>query len=98
VHALVTSFEKRSGHPVGLHEAFAYDAVLAIAQAANTAGITNKPGDLAQDREKIRSALDGITIKGITGTWQLDAKAGEVARPYMAATVRNGAWQVELLK
>jgi branched-chain amino acid transport system substrate-binding protein len=98
VHALVESFAKKSGHPVGLHEAFAYDAVLTLAQAIKAGGVTNNSSDLAADRAKLRSALDGITVTGISGTSSLDAKTGEVVRPYMEATVKNGQWQVELLK
>ncbi|MFI5011643.1 MAG: ABC transporter substrate-binding protein [Hyphomicrobiales bacterium] len=98
VRALVESFEKRSGHMAALHEAFAYDAVLTIAKAIETGGATNKAGDLEKDRAKIRDALDGIKILGISGSYAIDAKTGEVIRPFMEATIKNGQWSVELLK
>jgi branched-chain amino acid transport system substrate-binding protein len=98
VQAMIKSFEKRSGHEAALHEAFAYDAVLTLAKAIETGGVTNKPGDLAKDRAKIRDALDGITVQGMSGTYSIDVKTGEVIRPFMEATIKNGKWSVELLK
>lgn len=92
VRALVASFEKRSGTPIVLHEAYAYDAVLTIAAAAVKGGVTNKPDDLAKDRERVRNALDGIQIDGISGHHSLDAKTGEVDRPTMKATITDGKW------
>jgi len=98
VRALVEAFEKRSGHEAALHEAFAYDAVLTITKAMEIGGVTNKPSDLEKDRAKIREALDGINILGISGNYSIDAKTGEVVRPFMEATVKDGKWSVELLK
>jgi len=92
VRALVASFEKRSGTPIVLHEAYAYDAVLTIAAAAVKGGVTNKPDDLAKDRERVRNALDGIQIDGISGHHSLDAKTGEVDRPTMKSTITDGKW------
>jgi len=97
VRALITAFEKRSGHEAQLHEAFAYDGVLTVAKAIEKSGATNKPADLEQDRAKIRDALDGISITGMSGSYSIDAKTGEVVRPFMMATVKDGQWKVDLL-
>jgi branched-chain amino acid transport system substrate-binding protein len=92
VQALVASFEKRSGTAIVLHEAYGYDAVLTIAAAAAKGRVTNRPDDLAKDRERVRNALDGIQIDGISGHHSLDPKTGEVDRPTMKATITDGKW------
>ena len=72
--------------------------MLTLAKAIEKGGITNKPADLDKDRAKIRDALDGISITGISGKYSLDAKTGEVVRPFMKATIKDGKWNVDLMK
>jgi len=93
-HAYLMALEKRTGEPPVLHDAYAYDAVLAMAEAVAKGGVTNKPQDLAKDRERIRDALDGIKVVGGSGSWSLDAKTGEVERPMLKATIARGQWHL----
>jgi len=93
-HAYLTALEKRTGEPPVLHDAYAYDGVLAVAEAIQKGGVTNKPADLAKDRERIRDALDGIRVAGASGVWSLDAKTGEVERPMMKALISGGKWHL----
>jgi branched-chain amino acid transport system substrate-binding protein len=93
-HAYLTALQKRTGEPPVLHDAYAYDAVLAMAEAIQKGGVTNKPADLAKDRERIRDALDGIRVAGASGIWSLDAKTGEVERPMMEALISGGKWHL----
>ena len=93
-HAYLMALEKRTGEPPVLHDAYAYDAVLAMAEAVKNSGVTNKPEDLAQDRERIRNALDGIKVTGGSGHWSLDPGTGEVQRPMLKATIARGQWHL----
>jgi len=94
-HAYLMALEKRTGEPPVLHDAYAYDGVLAMAEAIKNSGVTNKPDDLAKDRERIRNALDGIKVAGASGSWSLDAKTGEVQRPMLEATIARGQWHLK---
>ena len=94
VHGYVTSLEKRTGEPPVLHDAYAYDGVLTMAEAVKKSGVTNQPADLAKDRERIRDALAGIKIVGASGAWSLDAQTGEVDRPMMKALISGGRWHL----
>jgi branched-chain amino acid transport system substrate-binding protein len=93
-HAYLMALQQRTGEPPVLHDAYAYDAVLAMAEAVKSGGVTNKPEDLVKDRERIRSALDGIKVVGASGTWSLDPKTGEVQRPMLKATIAGGQWHL----
>jgi branched-chain amino acid transport system substrate-binding protein len=92
--AYLAALQKRTGEPPVLHDAYAYDGLLAMAEAIQKGGVTNKPADLARDRERIRGALDGIKVAGGSGNWSLDAKTGEVERPMLKATISKGQWQL----
>ena len=94
VHSYVTSLEKRTGEPPVLHDAYAYDGVLTMAEAVKKSGVTNQPADLAKDRERIRDALAGIKIVGASGAWSLDPQTGEVDRPMMKALISGGKWHL----
>ena len=94
VHGYVTSLEKRTGEPPVLHDAYAYDGVLTMAEAVKKSGVTNQPADLAKDRERIRDALAGIKIVGASGAWSLDPQTGEVDRPMMKALISGGRWHL----
>jgi branched-chain amino acid transport system substrate-binding protein len=98
VQALVKSIEGRTGEKLVLHEAYSYDVVLAIRDAIAKSGVTGKPEDLEKDRERIRTGLDGIDLTGASGPHRLDPSAGEVFRPIMQATVKNGDWLVEVIQ
>lgn len=93
-HAYLAALQKRTGEPPVLHDAYAYDGVLAMAEAIQKGGVTNKPQDLDKDRGRIRDALDGIKVAGGSGNWSLDPKTGEVERPMLKATISRGQWQL----
>jgi branched-chain amino acid transport system substrate-binding protein len=90
--ALVTSLEKRTGETVVLHEAYAYDGLLTVVDAIKRGGVTNRPADLDKDRERIRDALNGIKITGVSGEYSLKGDTGEVDRPTMKALITGGKW------
>jgi branched-chain amino acid transport system substrate-binding protein len=94
VQSYVSSQEKRTGEMVVLHEAYAYDGVLTIAEAIKKGGVTNKPADLEKDRERIREALNGIHIVGMSGAYSLNPQTGEVERPMMKALISGGKWHL----
>jgi branched-chain amino acid transport system substrate-binding protein len=92
VHAMVVKQEKRTGQALVLHEAYAYDALLTLVDAIKKGGVTNRPADLDKDREKIRDALNGIQVTGMSGKYSLKADTGEVDRPMMKAMIKGGKW------
>ena len=94
VHSYVTALEKRTGETVVLHEAYAYDGVLTIAEAIQKGGVTNNPNDLEKDRQRIRDALDGIHVVGASGEYSLNPQTGEVDRPMMKAVISGGKWHL----
>lgn len=92
VRSYVTSYEKRTGETAVLHEAYAYDGLLTVVEAIKKGGVTNKPGDLDKDRDRIRGALNDIRIVGMSGAYALKGDTGEVDRPTMKALISGGKW------
>lgn len=92
VRAYVSSLEKRTGDTAVLHEAYAYDGLLTVVDAIKKGGVTNRPGDLEKDRERIRDAMNGIQIVGMSGAYALKGDTGEVDRPTMKALISGGKW------
>jgi branched-chain amino acid transport system substrate-binding protein len=98
VRLYVTSYEKRTGETAVLHEAYAYDGLLTVAEAIRKGGVTNKPGDLDKDRDRIRGALNDIRIVGMSGAYALKGDTGEVDRPTMKALITGGKWVLTPVK
>jgi branched-chain amino acid transport system substrate-binding protein len=71
------------------YAAYAYDALLTIAQAMRQGGYSG---------EGIRDALYRVTFNGVTGTTQFDA-FGDVAKPWAIFEIKNGDFEfVELVE
>ncbi|MSQ72366.1 MAG: hypothetical protein EXR27_13880 [Betaproteobacteria bacterium] len=98
VKAMVASYEKRTGQPSVLHEAYAYDGLLTIVDAVKKGGVTNRAADLDKDRERIRDSLNGIQVVGMSGKHMLNATTGEVDRPTMKAVIQGGKWVLTAVK
>lgn len=98
VRSYVSSYEKRTGETAVLHEAYAYDGLLTVAEAINKGKVTNKPGDLDKDRDRIRAALNDIRIVGMSGAYALKGDTGEVDRPTMKALITGGKWVLTPVK
>lgn len=98
VRSYVTSYEKRTGETAVLHEAYAYDGLLTVAEAITKGKVTNKPGDLDKDRDRIRAALNDIRITGMSGAYALKGDTGEVDRPTMKALIQGGKWVLTPVK
>ncbi len=98
VHAYVSSVEKRTGENAVLHEAYAYDGLITIVEAIKKGGVTNKPADLEKDRDRIREALNGIQVTGMSGIYSLKGDTGEVDRPMMKAVISGGKWILTPIK
>jgi branched-chain amino acid transport system substrate-binding protein len=98
VHAYVSSVEKRTGENAVLHEAYAYDGLITIVEAIKKGGVTNQPADLEKDRDRIRQALNGIQVTGMSGVYSLKGDTGEVDRPMMKAVISGGKWTLTPIK
>lgn len=98
VHAYVASVEKRTGENAVLHEAYAYDGLITVVEAIKKGGVTNKPADLEKDRDRIRQALNGIQVTGMSGVYSLKGDTGEVDRPMMKAVISGGKWTLTPIK
>ena len=98
VRGYVTAYEKRTGQTAVLHEAYAYDALLTLVDAIRKSGVTNRASDLEKDRERIRDALNGIQVVGMSGKHALKGDSGEVDRPTMKALISGGKWVLTEVK
>jgi branched-chain amino acid transport system substrate-binding protein len=71
-----------------------YDAIYFIKYAIEKMGVTNKPGDLAQDREKIMKGLSDLKdFRGIVGPVRFNA-AGDGDKPVFVAEIKGGRWVI----
>jgi branched-chain amino acid transport system substrate-binding protein len=71
-----------------------YDAIYFIKYAIEKMGVTNKPGDLVQDRERIMKGLSDLKdFRGIVGPVAFNA-AGDADKPVFVAEIKGGRWVV----
>lgn len=69
-----------------------YDSIYFIKYAIEKMGVTNKPEDLATDREKIMKGLTTIKdFKGLVGPVAFD-EDGDAIKQVFAAEVKDGKW------
>ena len=84
--------EKSGGKKPNYGGMRAYDNVYIMKMIIENFGVTNKPGDLASDREKIRKGwADLKNYDGITGHTTMDA-VGDGAGAATVLEVKNGAF------
>lgn len=71
-----------------------YDAIYFIKYAIEKMGVTNRPGDLAQDREKIMKGLSNLKdFRGIVGPVAFN-EAGDGDKPVFVAEIKGGRWVI----
>jgi branched-chain amino acid transport system substrate-binding protein len=69
-----------------------YDAIYFLKYAMEQMGVTNNPGDIAQDREKIMKGLSTIKdFKGLVGPVAFNAD-GDADKPIFVAEIKDGGW------
>jgi branched-chain amino acid transport system substrate-binding protein len=69
-----------------------YDAIYFIKTAIERMGVSNKPEELAMDREKIMQGLSTIKdFKGIVGPVAFNAD-GDADKPVFVAEIKDGRW------
>ncbi|MDR5760686.1 branched-chain amino acid ABC transporter substrate-binding protein [Caballeronia sp. LZ035] len=78
-------YKARFNQDVELYAPFAYDAVLAMIKAIETANST--------DRAKVVDALAKVDVKGVTGTIAFDPNGDLIKPPYTLFEVDKGQWK-----
>jgi branched-chain amino acid transport system substrate-binding protein len=69
-----------------------YDAIYFLKYAMEQMGVTNNPGEIAQDREKIMKGLSTIkNFKGLVGPVAFNAD-GDADKPIFVAEIKDGGW------
>jgi branched-chain amino acid transport system substrate-binding protein len=85
IAAFVSAYKAKYSTEPHLYSAYAYDALLMIAQAIRQGGYSG---------EGIKNALYRIKFDGVTGTTRFD-QFGEVDKPYGIYEVKNGAFVLQ---
>jgi branched-chain amino acid transport system substrate-binding protein len=89
----VADYRTRSTSVPGNTDALMYDSVNILKQCVETRGITNKPDDLAADRERIRACLADLkNFPGVVGPITFNADGDAVLKPTVLKAV-SGRWQ-----
>jgi branched-chain amino acid transport system substrate-binding protein len=94
VQRFVRDFYKRANnvYPT-IQDAHVYDNIYLLTHIIQTMGVTNKPGDLPKDREKIMIGLTNTkAFPGVEGNVGFD-KNGDGAVQVYVIEVRNGRWE-----
>jgi len=69
-----------------------YDAIYFLKYAMTQMGVTNRPGEIAQDREKIMKGLSTLKdFKGLVGPVAFNAD-GDADKPIFVAEIKDGGW------
>ena len=69
-----------------------YDSVYMLAHVMKTQGVTNKPADLAKDRELIMKGLSDLKgFKGLASDITFD-KNGDAIKKVYVVKAQNGQW------
>ncbi len=77
-----------------MYDVNVYDAIYFIKYAIEQTGVTNRPEDLAKDREKIMKGLTNIKhFRGIVGPVGFN-KDGDGHKPIYIAVIKDGEWVV----
>jgi branched-chain amino acid transport system substrate-binding protein len=93
VQRFVRDFYKRANnvYPT-IQDAHVYDNIYLLTHIIETMGVTNKPGDLPKDREKIMIGLTNTkAFPGVEGNVGFDKNGDGVVQVYVIE-VRNGRW------
>jgi branched-chain amino acid transport system substrate-binding protein len=94
IKAWVGEFNKRSQTPPNNGATLLYDSLHIMKGCVEKTGVTNRPGDLEKDREKIRDCWTGLKdYPGVTGTISMNADGDAVLEPFVLV-VRNGKFEL----
>ena len=93
VQRFVREFYKRAGNVYPcVQDAHCYDNIYLLAEIIKTMGVTNRPEDLAKDREKIMKGLTKTkAFPGVEGKVGFDKNGDGVVQVYVIE-VRDGKW------
>lgn len=93
VQRFVREFYKRAGNVYPcVQDAHCYDNIYLLAEIIKTMGVTNRPEDLAKDREKIMKGLtETKAFPGVEGKVGFDKNGDGVVQVYVIE-VRDGKW------
>jgi branched-chain amino acid transport system substrate-binding protein len=93
VHAWATEYQDRAKVAPGNTAALIYDTVFLVKSCIETSGVTNKPEDLAADRERIKDCLAQVKdLSGITGPMSFDADGDAQLKPTVLVA-KDGKWE-----
>ena len=85
---------KKSGKTPNNAATLIYDSLHITKQCIEKTGVTNKPDDLAKDRERIKDCWTGVKdYPGITGNTTINADGDAVLEPFVLV-VKGGKFQL----
>jgi branched-chain amino acid transport system substrate-binding protein len=93
VHAWTVEYEKRAKAVPGNTAALMYDTIMLTKSCIEKSGVTNKPDDLAADRERIKDCLSQVKdVPGIAGPMSFNANGDAQLLPTVLVA-KGGKWQ-----
>ncbi|WP_377298295.1 ABC transporter substrate-binding protein [Rhizobium sp. SGZ-381] len=89
----VAEAEKRGIHKLGAHhsDAQTYDTLYLMKQVMEKAGVTGDPSKLAEEREKINAAMQGVNFSGILGD-NICFAGHDAELPGYIIEIKDGKW------
>jgi branched-chain amino acid transport system substrate-binding protein len=93
VHAWATEYDNRAKVVPGNTAALMYDAVMLTKSCIEKSGVTNKPDDLAADRERIKDCYaQAKDVPGIAGPMSFNANGDAQLQPTVLVA-KGGKWE-----
>jgi len=93
VHAWATEYKSRAKVAAGNTAALMYDSMMLMKTCIERSGVTNKPEDLAADRERIKDCLSSVKDEpGIAGPVSFDADGDAKLLPTVLVA-KDGKWE-----
>jgi len=85
---------KKSGKTPNNAASLIYDSLFVTKQCIEKSGVTNRPDDLAKDRERVRDCWSSVKdYPGITGSVTINADGDAVLEPFVLI-VKNGKYEL----
>ncbi len=91
--AYLRETEARGLHRLGAHhsDAQAYDGVYLVKQLIEASGVTGDPDKLAEERDALVDAMQGVRFTGVLGT-DICWSGNDAELPGQVIEVKDGAW------
>jgi branched-chain amino acid transport system substrate-binding protein len=90
--AFVKEYMKRANTSPNNTDALMYDTLFLLKHCIEKAGVTNKPADLAADRERIRGCIEDVkAFPGVVGPITFDKNGDAMLKPQVMR-VDKGLW------